>query len=126
MSSPIETVEAINAAWRSDNMEALTALFDPHIVIVGPAYQQLASGIAACVASYRDFLRVSVIHDYSQTDLTGHEYGDIAIVTFCWKMEYEQSGKRSKESGTDLFVLKGDGQRWQAVWRAVNFNPNDF
>lgn len=125
MNSPTEIVEAINAAWRSGNMEALTSLFHPHIAIVGPAYQPLAKGIAACVASYQDFLRVSVIHDYHQTKLTAHDYGDVAIVTFGWEMDYEQGGKRSRETGTDLFVLKRSSERWQAVWRAVTFDPAD-
>lgn len=123
MNTPAETVEAINAAWRSGNMEALSSLFHPDMVIVGPAYQPLASGITASIASYQDFLRVSVIHEYHQTELTIHVYGDVAIVTFGWEMDYEQGGKRSRENGTDLFVLRRSSERWQAVWRAVTFGP---
>jgi ketosteroid isomerase-like protein len=123
MVSATEVVNAINAAWRTGRVEELATHFDPAMVIVGPGYQPLARGADACVASYRDFLRASVVHDYRQSDLTAHEAGGVAIVTFSWEMEYEQGGRRSRESGTDLFVLRQTGERWQAVWRAVNFAP---
>jgi ketosteroid isomerase-like protein len=123
MVSATEVVDAINAAWRTGRVEELAAHFDPAMVIVGPGYQPLARGADECVASYRDFLRASVVHSYRQSDLTAHEAGGVAVVTFSWEMEYEQGGKRSRESGTDLFVLRQTGERWQAVWRAVNFAP---
>jgi ketosteroid isomerase-like protein len=123
MASAIEVVDAINTAWRTGRVDDLAAHFDPAAVIVGPGFQPLARGAEACVASYRDFLRVSIVHDYRQSALAVHESDDVAVVTFGWEMEYEQGGRRSRESGTDLFVLRRHGDGWLAVWRAVTLAP---
>ena len=125
MVSAAEVVAAINAAWRSGRTEELAAHFDPAIVIVGPGYRPLASGSEACIGSYRDFLRASVLHDYHQSDIAVHEASGVAVVTYGWEMDYEQGGRRSREVGTDLFVLRRQGERWLAVWRAVTFGPGN-
>jgi ketosteroid isomerase-like protein len=123
MASAIEVVDAINTAWRTGRVDDLASHFDPDAVIVGPGFQPLARGAEACVASYRDFLRVSIVHEYRQSALAVHEANGVAVVTFGWEMEYEQGGRRSRESGTDLFVLRRQGDGWLAVWRAVTFAP---
>jgi ketosteroid isomerase-like protein len=123
MASVAETIERINDAWRTGRVDDLRALFDSDMVIVGPGYQVLARGADACVASYRDFLRASVVHEYRQSDVTIHQSGPVAVATFGWEMEYEQGGRRSRERGTDLFVLRQEGDGWRAVWRAVTFEP---
>jgi ketosteroid isomerase-like protein len=121
MAGIVETIERINDAWRTGRVDDLRALFDPGMVIVGPGYEPLARGADACVASYRDFLRASVVHDYQQSAVTVHEAGPVAVATSTWEMEYEQGGRRSHERGTDLFVLRQAGVGWLAVWRAVTF-----
>lgn len=121
MAGVAETVERINDAWRTGRVDDLHSLFDPEMVIVGPGYQVLASGADACVASYRDFIRASVVHEYQQSAVTVHEAGPVAVATFVWEMDYEQGGKRSREKGTDLFVFRQEGGGWKAVWRAVAF-----
>jgi ketosteroid isomerase-like protein len=123
MASVAETVERINDAWRTGRVDDLCSLFDPGMVIVGPGYEVLARGAEACVASYRDFLRASVVHEYRQSDVSIHEAGPVAVATFAWEMEYEQGGRRSRERGTDLFVFRQERDGWQAVWRAVTFEP---
>ena len=104
-------------------VDALAGHFAPNMVIVGPGYRPMACGAEACVASYRDFLRDSVVHDYRQSDVAVHEAGRAAVVAYGWEMDYEQGGRRSREAGTDLFVLRRDGEQWQAMWRAVTFGP---
>jgi ketosteroid isomerase-like protein len=123
MASAAEVVEAINSAWTTGQVDELASYFAPDMVIVGPGYQPLARGVDACVASYRDFLRVSVVHHYHQSALSVHQADPVAVVTYGWEMDYEQGGQRSREAGTDLFVLRREGDRWQAVWRAVTFAP---
>jgi hypothetical protein len=123
MMTPAEVVNAINTAWQSGRTDALTDCFDPGAVIVGPGYQPLARGAEACVASYRDFLRASTIRDFRQTESAVHQADGVAVVTYGWEMEYEQAGRTSRESGTDLFVLRRAGKGWLVVWRAVTFTP---
>jgi ketosteroid isomerase-like protein len=123
MASAAEVVEAINCAWQTGRVDNLATHFAPDMVIVGPGYQPLARGVEACIASYRDFLRVSVVHHYRQSEVSVHEAGEVTVVTYGWEMDYEQGGRRSREAGTDLFVLRREGGQWQAVWRAVTFAP---
>jgi ketosteroid isomerase-like protein len=123
--SAAETVECINHAWRTGRVEDLRSLFDADMVIVGPAYEVFGRGADACVASYREFMRTSVVHDYRQSSVAIHESGPVAIVTYEWEMDYEQAGRRSRERGTDLFVLRQEEGQWRAVWRAVTFEPTD-
>jgi ketosteroid isomerase-like protein len=123
--TPATVIDAINTAWRTGRMDDLVNHFSPDMVIVGPDYQPMARGVDACVASYRDFLRVSTVHEYKQSALVVHEADPVAVVTFNWEMDYEQGGRRSREAGSDLFVLRrrDDGRGWQAVWRVVTFAP---
>jgi len=123
MNSPVEVVEAINAAWRTGRTDDLASSFAPEMLIVGPGYLPLAHGSDACIASYRDFLRASVTHEYSQSEVTVHEVSDLAVVTYRWEMDYEQRGRRSREEGTDLFVLRREADRWRAVTFAAVNNP---
>jgi ketosteroid isomerase-like protein len=123
MPTPASVVESINSAWRSGQTDDLANYFAPDMVIVGPDYEPFARGADACIASYRDFLRASVVHDYEQAKVAVHESGPVAVVTYRWEMDYEQGGRRSREAGTDLFILRRDGERWLAVWRAVTFGP---
>jgi ketosteroid isomerase-like protein len=123
MMSAAETIECINDAWRTGRVEDLRRLFDADMVIVGPGYEVVGRGADACVASYRDFLRASVVYDYRQSSVSIHESGPVAIATYGWEMEYEQAGRRSRDRGTDLFVLRQEDGLWRAVWRAVTFEP---
>jgi hypothetical protein len=120
------TIARINDAWRAGRVDELRPLCDPDMVIVGPKYEVLARSAEACIASYRDFLRASTIHEYRESSVSVHEAGPIAVATFAWEMEYEQSGRRSHERGTDLFVLRKEGGAWRAVWRAVTFEYADL
>jgi hypothetical protein len=123
MVSVAETIERINDAWRTGCVDALHLIFDPGMVIVGPRYEALARGADACIASYRDFLRASIVREYRQSAVSIHETRPVAVATFSWEMEYEQGGRQSRERGTDLFVLRQEGDGWRAVWRAVTFEP---
>jgi hypothetical protein len=49
--------------------------------------------------------------------------GGVTVVTYGWEMDYEQEGRRSREAGTDLLVLRREGERWLTAWRAVTFGP---
>src|SRR5262249_35037359 len=80
-------------------VDELASYFAPDMVIVGPGYQPLACGVDACVATYRDFLRVSVVHRYHQSAVSVHEAGSVAVVTYGWGMDYEQGGRRSRGAG---------------------------
>ena len=56
-----ELVGRINDASRTGRVDDLIVYFHPRMVIVGPGYEVLAQGAEACVASYRDFFRTSIV-----------------------------------------------------------------
>jgi hypothetical protein len=117
-----QVVERINECWRSGQLDHLGDYFHPDMVIVGPGYQELARGREACVASYREFLRASTIRAYRESGLAVREWSGVAVATYAWDMDYEQSGRFHREAGTDLFVFEHRGGEWLAVWRAVTFS----
>jgi hypothetical protein len=121
-----QLVRRINDTWRSGRVDDLERCFHPDMVIVGPAHRELARGREACIASYRDFLGASVVHEYRESDLAVRAWGRAAVTTYRWEMRYEQGGRTHEETGTDLFVFErcgDDGASWQAVWRMVMFSP---
>ena len=116
-------LERINDSWRSGQLDHLGDCFHPDMVIVGPGYQELARGRDACVGSYRAFLRDCVVRAYRESELAVREWGEVAVATYAWEMDYEQGGRLHREVGTDLFVFERRGEGWLAVWRAVTFTP---
>jgi ketosteroid isomerase-like protein len=123
MSDVQQALEWINESWRSGQMDRLADAIHPDMVIVGPGYQELARGRDACVASYRAFLSSAIVRAYRESDLTVRVWGNVAVATYAWEMDYEQGGRLHREKGTDLFVFERAGERWLAVWRAVTFSP---
>jgi hypothetical protein len=106
------TLERINSAWRTGAVDRLGDDFHPDIVIVGPGYRELARGREACVASYREFLRSSVVRAYRESNVVVREFESSAVATYDWEMDYEQGGKLHREVGTDLFVLEKHARGW--------------
>jgi uncharacterized protein (TIGR02246 family) len=118
-----QVLERINDAWRSGQLDQLADCFHPDMVIVGPGNQELARGRDACVASYGAFLRDCSVRAYRESGLSVREWGNVAVATYAWEMDYEQGGRLQREAGTDLFVFERQGEGWRAVWRAVTFSP---
>lgn len=118
-----ELVKKINGAWRSHQTGALDELFHEDMAIVGPGFVPFAKGRRACVASYEDFLRSAVVHDYSETAPQVEIWGDTAMATYGWEMTYALEGQTHKETGHDAIFFARSGGRWRAVWRAMMPSP---
>lgn len=112
-------IKEINQAWLSGRIDDLNQAFHQDMVIVGPDFQELSRGRAACVKSYRDFLAQAQIIHYRDFEPTIDEWKDIAIATSPWEMTYALGGTRYRETGHDTFVFKREQDRWQAVWRLM-------
>lgn len=119
----VELVKRINGAWRSGHTEALDDLFHDDMAIVGPGFVPLAKGRRACIASYEDFLRSAVVHDYSEAVPQMEIWGDTATATYGWEMTYTLEGQTYRETGHDVFVFARAEGRWRAVWRAMMPSP---
>ena len=114
-----EAVYQINRAWSEGRIQDLNSLFHDDAVIIGPDYQELSRGRAACVKSYADFLSHAKVIDHHEGEPAIDVWDSMAIATYRWEMTYDLSGQRYREKGHDSFAfIKNDG-RWQAVWRLM-------
>jgi hypothetical protein len=116
-------VESINQAWKQGLTTQLREFFHPDIVIVGPGFQEIVRGQAACIESYREFSTNAKVHDYIESDFKIEVWDDTAVCTYAWTMTYERAGERSRETGTDQFVFSRQHGKWLVVWRYIYFEP---
>jgi len=118
-----QLVQRINQAWRTGHPEQLEEFFHPDMVITGPGYQVMGRGRTACIDSYRQFAATATIHEYSESNFKTEVWGDTAVCTYTWTIDYETAGRRSRETGTDQFVFGRQASQWLALWRCVNLGP---
>lgn len=116
-----ETIRAaiteINQAWLEGRFGDLQPWFHPEMVIVAPGFAQRLEGAAACADSYREFMQAAVVHGFEAGPADVDVWGDVAVASYAWDIDYEMAGRRLSERGRDLFVFVRDGGRWRAVWR---------
>ena len=118
-----DVIEAINAAWSTgdaDDIETrLRPLLGASMTIVGPKMRVMASGREASIESYADFARVADVERFETEPATVQIEDGTAIATYRWRLCYGIEGTDYDETGHDVFVLRRDGGRWIAVWRAM-------
>ena len=118
-----DVVAAINEVWHVAEPGTIAAMLEPYfaagMTIVGPGFAPMAGGRDAAVASYADFARIAKIGAFEMDEPVIHADGDTAVATFAWRIRYTMDGTDYDESGHDVFVLRRDGQRWLATWRAM-------
>jgi ketosteroid isomerase-like protein len=116
-------VAAINEVWRVVQPDAIAPLLEPYfaadMAIVGPGFVPMAGGRDAAVGSYADFARIATIDAFEADEPAIHTDGDTAVATFAWRIRYTMDGAAYDERGHDVFVLRRDGERWLATWRAM-------
>jgi hypothetical protein len=112
-------VARINDAWSQGRPSDLDQYFDEHMVIRGPAFEEMGRGRQACVQSYVDFLNAAKVHRFKVSEPTVDLHGDTAVAAYLWEMTYEMDGQTFTESGHDLFVFSHTSGAWLAIWRAM-------
>jgi ketosteroid isomerase-like protein len=118
-----QLVRDINRAWRSGRTDDLNRYFHDDMVIVAPGFAQCCEGRAACVASYAEFVSQAKIHDYRESEPDIDFWGDTAVASVSWDIEYEMKGTVSRETGRDVFVFARESGTWRAVWRTMLLGP---
>ena len=112
-------VERLNRTWVEGHADRLGPFFDPDIVIVQPGFQGRSVGRGAAVQSYIDFCSQAKILDFRELEPDIDVNGDVAIVSYTFDISYEVEGRRLREQGRDLFVLRRENRRWRAIWRTL-------
>jgi ketosteroid isomerase-like protein len=97
-------VRNINEAWKQGRAEQLHDFFHRDIVMVGPGYQELLRGRAACVESYREFGANAKVHDHTESEMKINVWGGTAVCTYKWVMTYERAANAAARRGpTSLY-----------------------
>jgi hypothetical protein len=109
----------ISVAWTSGQPERMEDALDPGAVFVQPGLKDRLEGRDAGIASYREFMKASLVHAYEERDLTIDLVGSAAVATFGFRIEWESDGERHVDHGHDLFVFARSDDGWKAVWRTV-------
>jgi hypothetical protein len=114
-----QAVRDLNDAWVSGNPERLVEFFHQSMIIAQPGFQQQVRGRRECVDSYRDFCARANVRDFRASDPSVDVFGQTAVVSYSFDIDYELDSERFSESGRDLFVFVREGDKWWAVWRTI-------
>jgi ketosteroid isomerase-like protein len=114
-----QIIQNINIAWSKNHTEDLHKYFHGNMVIVDPNQHPLSSGSQACIDSYKEFIDNAIVHEYKESNPVIHIFGDTAIASYRFDINYDMKGKNYIESGRDLFALNKEEGKWLAVWRML-------
>jgi uncharacterized protein (TIGR02246 family) len=110
---------ALTKAWRTGRTQDIAALLHPAVVFVLPDFKGHAEGPTACVATFEEFLTAALVLRYEEEAPTVDVFGDTAVATFRWEMDWEMGGQRSEDTGRDIYVLVHVEGRWLIAWRTL-------
>ena len=121
---PIQTevalvLERINRAWLERRPADLLPLFHPALTMVFPGFSGRAEGRDANIAGFTDFCTHATVHEFKEHDHHIDVIGDTAVASYRYEIIYEQSGKRSRSEGRDLWVFTRHEGLWLAIWRTM-------
>jgi uncharacterized protein (TIGR02246 family) len=112
-------VKSINDAWVAGHLEELESYFHQDMVIAQPGSGARGTGRQACVDSYREFTSHAIVGELKESNHHIDIWGDTAVVSYRFELDYQMSGQEHHDSGVDLFVFARKNGRWLAVWRAI-------
>lgn len=109
----------LNDAWTAGEPERMAEDLDQAVVMLQPGFADRVVGREAAIASFREFLHSSVVHEYAESDLVIDLAGSTAVVTCGWEIEWSSDDRRRRERGHDVYIFARDRGRWRAVWRVI-------
>lgn len=115
------TLRTLNDAWTQGRPDELAAYFHARMVAVTPVDRQRRDGAAACIAGWKGFADAARIDRWQEFDPLIRVYGDAAVASYYYEIDYTMGGRRVVQGGRDLFFLVRDDGRWQVV--ADQFSP---
>ena len=115
----LEIIHQLNNAWATGHPEKLAEFFREDIVMVNPDFTGRSEGRDACIAGYAEFCSQATIHGVKIGEPGIEVFGDTAVSTYSYEVDYEMGGERFSDTGRDLFVFVREDDKWQAVWRTM-------
>jgi len=89
------------------------------IVVMEPGSGKRTEGQDAVIEAYRDFVAGGSIREYVESELSIDLWGDTAVATCRFALEWDADGEPHRDTGQDVFVFTHESGAWVAVWRAV-------
>ena len=112
-------LRSINQAWTQGRPEDLAPYFRDDMVIVGPGFQGRTEGKQACIESYKEFISQATIRDYEESEIVVDVWGETAVASYHFEIDYEMGGTEYHDTGYDLFVFVREGGLWRVAWRTL-------
>ena len=114
-----ELIKQMNDVWATGRPGRLSQFFHEGIVMVPPDFTNRLEGREACVASYADFCSQAAIRGVKIGEPGIEVFGDTAVATYSYEIDYEMGGERFNDKGRDIFVFIREDGKWLAVWRTM-------
>lgn len=112
-------LKEINRAWTGGNTGELDKYFHEDMIIAQPGFGVRGEGRKACVDSYREFAGMADIQSLKESEHVVLVWGDTAVASYRFEIEYELDGRAHQDSGYDLFVFTRQDGTWLAAWRTI-------
>ena len=109
------TVRALNAAWTKGDANALADYFHPRMLAVTATNRLRRDGAAACIAGWRAFAEAARILSWRESEPLVRVYGDAAVVSYYYAIDFEMGERRQQSGGRDLFFMVRENGCWWAV-----------
>ncbi len=114
-----QILKDINRAWTGGKADELRRYFHEDMIIAQPGFGIRGEGRNACIDSYREFAGMASILDLKESQQVVLVWGDTAVASYKFEIEYELDGQAHQDAGYDLFVFTRLDGSWLAVWRTI-------
>ena len=109
----------VNEAWLERRPADLARFLHDEIVIAPPGLQGRVQGRQAAVDSYEQFAEAAAVHaaDFDEPDVQA--WGDTAVTTYRFTLDYAMGGARNQDTGWDVLFLRRTAGTGQVVWQTI-------
>jgi len=116
-----QTVRAMNIAWTQGNPDNLAHYFHRDMIAVTATDRLRRESGADCIAGWKGFAETAFIHEWKEIDPLIRVYGNAAVVSYYFDIDFEMGGHRIEMGGRDMFFFIKENGRWWAV--ADQYSP---
>lgn len=115
----IRILKEVNRAWTGGNPGDISKYFHEDMIIAQPGFGIRGEGRNACVDSYKEFTGMASIEGLRESEHVVLIWGDTAVASYKFEVEYALDGQAHQDTGYDLFVFTRQAGSWLAVWRTI-------
>ncbi|MEK6750611.1 MAG: nuclear transport factor 2 family protein [Pseudomonadota bacterium] len=107
-----QVVRALNDAWTRHRGADLKRFFHPRMIAITATDARRLIGREACIASWLAFAESAEISAWAEHDPRVEVFGDTAIVTYNYTLEFSMQGQHYHVKGRDMLTLVREFDNW--------------